>query len=182
MIVFLWIQICERYSMSFHFTVFFTAEYSYFKRCMRGADAFALTSVPNIKVYTCSTDRCNWWVKLLHKKWNVTMISEDIKSLLNIVSFSLDCLAFNCNKKDWKDNKSTIVCVCVCVTFNEMSSVRTQTFPLPTTILWTLFGKRLTLDSLSDVKWMNDENDVSQKISEYYSNVTRYQDPCYDPI
>uniref|UniRef100_A0A3P8QXZ7 UPAR/Ly6 domain-containing protein n=1 Tax=Astatotilapia calliptera TaxID=8154 RepID=A0A3P8QXZ7_ASTCA len=41
------------------YVIFTFPKYSYFKRCMRGADAFVLTSVPNVKVYTCSTDRCN---------------------------------------------------------------------------------------------------------------------------
>uniref|UniRef100_A0A667X3S6 UPAR/Ly6 domain-containing protein n=1 Tax=Myripristis murdjan TaxID=586833 RepID=A0A667X3S6_9TELE len=32
---------------------------SYFKRCMKEANAVILRTIPNVYVYTCSTDLCN---------------------------------------------------------------------------------------------------------------------------
>lgn len=53
------VETCQRNVEVCASIIFTFPKYSYLKRCMRGTDAFALKSVPNIKVYTCSTDRCN---------------------------------------------------------------------------------------------------------------------------
>uniref|UniRef100_A0A668T615 UPAR/Ly6 domain-containing protein n=1 Tax=Oreochromis aureus TaxID=47969 RepID=A0A668T615_OREAU len=53
------VETCQRPDEVCAYVIFTAPRYSYFKRCMREADAFALKSVPNINVYTCSKDRCN---------------------------------------------------------------------------------------------------------------------------
>uniref|UniRef100_A0A7N8Y8V9 UPAR/Ly6 domain-containing protein n=1 Tax=Mastacembelus armatus TaxID=205130 RepID=A0A7N8Y8V9_9TELE len=37
----------------------FTTEFSYYKQCMRQADAFIVSTWSHHQVFTCNTDRCN---------------------------------------------------------------------------------------------------------------------------
>uniref|UniRef100_A0A3Q4MS57 UPAR/Ly6 domain-containing protein n=1 Tax=Neolamprologus brichardi TaxID=32507 RepID=A0A3Q4MS57_NEOBR len=46
-------------TLQYEFSLCSFAGYSYFKRCMRRADAFALKSISSYNVFTCTDDRCN---------------------------------------------------------------------------------------------------------------------------
>uniref|UniRef100_A0A3B4H489 UPAR/Ly6 domain-containing protein n=1 Tax=Pundamilia nyererei TaxID=303518 RepID=A0A3B4H489_9CICH len=50
------VETCQRPD---EFSLCSFAGYSYFKRCMRRADAFALKSISSYNVFTCTDDRCN---------------------------------------------------------------------------------------------------------------------------
>uniref|UniRef100_A0A3Q1I3M3 Snake toxin/toxin-like domain-containing protein n=1 Tax=Anabas testudineus TaxID=64144 RepID=A0A3Q1I3M3_ANATE len=53
------VEICQKDEDVCASVIITFPKYSYFKRCMKASDAFALTTISSFQVFTCSTDRCN---------------------------------------------------------------------------------------------------------------------------
>uniref|UniRef100_A0A3P8P4K2 UPAR/Ly6 domain-containing protein n=1 Tax=Astatotilapia calliptera TaxID=8154 RepID=A0A3P8P4K2_ASTCA len=53
------VETCQRPDEVCAYVISTFPRYSYFKRCMRRADAFALKSISSYNVFTCTDDRCN---------------------------------------------------------------------------------------------------------------------------